>query len=161
MRAVNLLSEQNRGDGVPTILTTKSVLAGGATLVTAVGLACGVTFAQNHDRASDRRDTLAGLQRQVDALGVASDRTAAAKSSDSARVAAFTTAASARMRWDNLLDDVSRVLPAGSWLSSLDMQSSTAAPATASPTPATPTARPPRPRSPPRASRSPPTSSPA
>ena len=58
----------------------------------------------------------------------------------SARVAAFTTAASARMRWDNLLDDVSRVLPAGSWLSSLNMQSGTAAPATASPTPATPTA---------------------
>ena len=105
----------------PTLLTTKSVLAGGATLVTAVGLACGVTFVQSHDRASDRHDTLAGAAAAGRrARGRPDDRTAAAKSSDGARVAAFTTAASARMRWDNLLDDVSRVLPAGSWLSSLE-----------------------------------------
>ena len=71
MRAVNLLPEQNRRGGVPTLLTTKSVLAGGATLVTAVGLFCGVTFVQSHDKASDRHDTLAGLQQQVDALEVA------------------------------------------------------------------------------------------
>jgi Tfp pilus assembly protein PilN len=140
MRAVNLLPEQNRRDGIPTLLTTKSVLAGGATLVTAAALFCGVSFVQSHDRASDRRDTLAGLQRQVDALELAKDRTAAAQSGDRARVAAFTTAAGARMRWDNLLDDLSRVLPAGSWLSSLDMQSTTAAPVTASPMPVTTTA---------------------
>jgi Tfp pilus assembly protein PilN len=27
------------------------------------------------------------------------------------------------MKWDDLMDDISRVLPAGSWLSSLNMQS--------------------------------------
>ncbi len=141
MRAVNLLPEQqNRREGVPTLLTTKSVLAGGATLVTAVSVFCGVSFVQSHDRASDRHKTLAALQQQVDALETARDRTAAAMSGDQARVTAFTTAASARMRWDNLLDDISRVLPAGSWLSSLDMQSGTAAPAATSTTPATTTA---------------------
>jgi Tfp pilus assembly protein PilN len=36
------------------------------------------------------------------------------------------------MRWDGLLDDLSRVLPAGSWLTSLNMKtgSSTAMPST-------------------------------
>ena len=44
------------------------------------------------------------------------------------------------MKWDDLLDDISRVLPAGSWLSSLNMQAGTTAPAAAGPTPATATA---------------------
>ena len=140
MRAVNLLPEQSRPGALPTLLTTTSVLAGGAALLTAVLLFVGVSFVQSHGKASDRRDTLAKLERKVDTLRVAQARSAAQQGSAQARVAAFTTASGARMNWDDLLDDISRVLPDGSWLSSLNAQAGTTAPAAAGQTPATSTA---------------------
>jgi Tfp pilus assembly protein PilN len=88
----------------------------------------GVSFVQEHGKASDRRDTLAKLERNVDTLRVAQARSTAQQGSAQARVAAFATASGARMNWDDLLDDISRVLPDGSWLSSLNAQAGTTAP---------------------------------
>jgi Tfp pilus assembly protein PilN len=123
MRPVNLLPEDSRPGRVPTLLTTTSVLAGGAVLLTALLVVVGVSFAHSHGKASDRRDTLAAIDNKLERLEAAKARTAAQQGSDQARVAAFTSAAGARMKWDDLMDDISRVLPAGSWLSSLNMQS--------------------------------------
>jgi Tfp pilus assembly protein PilN len=140
MRAVNLLPEQNRPGTRPTVLTTTSVLAGGGALLAALVLFVGVSFVQGHGKASDRRDTLAKLERNVDTLRVAQARSTAQQGSAQARVAAFTTASGARMNWDDLLDDISRVLPDGSWLSSLNAQAGTTAPAAPAQTPAASTA---------------------
>ena len=129
MRAVNLLPEEDRPGGMPTMLTTTSVAAGGVALLACVLVVLGFSFVQSHSKVSDKRDTLEALQQQVAQVQAAAARTAVQQGTDQARVTAFTEAAAGRMSWDDLLDDISRVLPAGSWLSSLNMQASAAAPA--------------------------------
>jgi Tfp pilus assembly protein PilN len=123
MRAVNLLPEQKRRGGKPSRLTpTTSVIAVGAGLLAVVVAAFAFLFMQSHGQVSGKQDNLTALQQQVTQLQDAQARKAALQSGDQARVSAFTTAAGARMRWDGLLDDISRVLPAGSWLTSMNMQ---------------------------------------
>src|SRR4051794_20238098 len=122
MRAVNLLPEDARGEGRSvTLLTTTSVAVTAAALFVAVAVFVGVSFTQAHNKVSDKRTTLEGLQHQVTELQAARAASASTQTSDQVRVAAFTTASSGRMSWDDLLDDVSRVLPAGSWLTSLNL----------------------------------------
>src|SRR6187551_835013 len=100
MRAVNLLPDDGRSDG-PEVLTTTSVLAGGAGLLVAVLIFVGVAFVQSHGKVSDKRSTLSKVQRQVSevqaAAAAAQAKQAAAHSDDQARVAAFTTAEAGRM----------------------------------------------------------------
>jgi Tfp pilus assembly protein PilN len=123
MRAVNLLPEDARGDrGAAALLTTTSVAAVGAALFAAVLIIVGVSFVQAHGKVSDRQETLDSLTQEVTALQAQRAASASSQTTDQARVAAFTAAASGRMAWDGLLDDLSRVLPAGSWLTSLNMQ---------------------------------------
>jgi Tfp pilus assembly protein PilN len=137
MRAVNLLPEQKRRGGKPSRITpTTSVIAGGAGLLAVVVAAFAFLFVQSHGKVSGKQAGLAALQQQVTELQDAQARKAALQSGDQARVAAFTAAAGARMRWDGVLDDISRVLPAGSWLTSMNMQ------AAGSPTPAAPSTTP-------------------
>ena len=121
MRAVNLLPEDARNSG-PEILTTTSVAAGAGALFLAVVVFLTLSYVQAHNRVADRDETLQALSQSVEQLQAAQAASAAGQSNDQARVAAFTAAASARMAWDDLLDDVSRVLPDGSWLTSLNMQ---------------------------------------
>ncbi len=128
MRAVNLLPQQDRPGGMPTVFTTTSVVAGGAALLAVALVLLGFTYVQGHSKVSDRQDKLEALQQQVVQAQAAAARTVAQQGEDQARVAAFSTAAAGRMPWDDLLDDVSRVLPAGSWLSTLNMQAGTALP---------------------------------
>jgi Tfp pilus assembly protein PilN len=122
MRAVNLLPDEFRPSSGPGLPSTTSIGVAGAGVLTAAVVFLGVAFVQGHGKVSDKRETLAALQQEVAQAQAAQARTAAQQGNDRARVSAFTTASSARMPWDNLLDDVSRVLPAGSWLGSLDMQ---------------------------------------
>jgi Tfp pilus assembly protein PilN len=125
MRAVNLLPEDGRERG-PELLTQTSVLAGGAGVLAAVTLFVGVSYFQAHGKTSDRRHTLSALQQEVTEVQAAAAAAQAAKatahSGDQARVAAFTTASATRMTWDVLFDDISRMLPSGSWLTSMNMQ---------------------------------------
>jgi Tfp pilus assembly protein PilN len=125
MRAVNLLPEDPGGSGPP-LLTTATVGVGGAILFAVVAILLGVLFVQAHGTASDKRHTLEAVQQQTARVEAAtSARQAAAQSGKAAvegRVTAFDTAVSQRTPWDNLLDDISRVLPAGSWLSTMSMQ---------------------------------------
>jgi len=138
MRAVNLLPEGNRPGGMPTVLTTNTVVGGGGAVLAVVLLLFGFMFFQSHGKVSDKSDTLSALQQQVTQVQAAAARSVAQQGVDQSRVAAFTTAASGRMPWDDLLDDLSRVLPAGSWLSSLNMQGGTPA-VTGAPVAAAPT----------------------
>jgi len=91
-------------------------------LFAAAAIIVGVSFVQAHGKVSDRNETLNSLTKRVTELQAQRAASASSQSSDQARVAAFTSAATARMAWDDLLDDVSRVLPAGSWLTTLTMQ---------------------------------------
>jgi Tfp pilus assembly protein PilN len=143
MRAINLLPQpERRTPTLPTLLTPRSVLAGGVVMLAAVAVLVGVSFSQSSGKVSEKRDTLAALEQKVNALQAAQSRTAARQGTDTARVAAFTSASGDRMRWDNLLDDISRVLPAGSWLTSLNMQAVTPAAPAAGSTPTTGTTAP-------------------
>jgi Tfp pilus assembly protein PilN len=125
MRAVNLLPEEPRGDGPP-LLTTATVGIGGIVLLAIAAIFLGVLFVQAHNTVSDKHHTLDAVRQQTAQIEAAtSARQAAAQSGKAAeegRVTAFDSAVSQRMPWDNLLDDISRVLPAGSWLSSMSMQ---------------------------------------
>ena len=140
MRAVNLLPDQGRGGGPP-VLTTTSVGVGGGAIFLVVAIFFCVLFLHEHGRVSSRHHQLATIQSQITTLQAqTAQRAAAASASSSAnesRVAAFDQASSARVNWDNLLDDVSRVLPAGTWLSTMNMQAGSPA-STTTTTPTTP-----------------------
>jgi Tfp pilus assembly protein PilN len=121
MRAVNLLPEQERQRGT-TLLTTPVAVIGGAALVLTATLFVGIAFYQSHGKVSDREATLSSIREQTTQVQAATVRSASERGQEQARVAAFTSAAGARFVWDDLLDDISRVLPNGSWLTSLTMQ---------------------------------------
>jgi Tfp pilus assembly protein PilN len=138
MRAVNLLPEHERQGGTP-ILTTTTAAAGGSIVALVAVVFVAVSFVTSHGKVSDREAQLSSIREQVTEVQARAARSAAEVGQDQARVAAFTTAASARQAWDDLLDDVSRVLPNGSWLTSMNMQgaAATPAPTTGTPAPAT------------------------
>ena len=125
MRAINLLPDQ--GSQSLSRFSAPSIAIGGASLLAIVAIFMGVSFMQAHSKVSSRQDTLAALTMKTAKLQTTVAKSAASQGSDQARVAAFSAAASARIPWDDLLDDVSRVLPSGSWLSSLNMAVGSAA----------------------------------
>jgi Tfp pilus assembly protein PilN len=146
MRAVNLLPEDVAGAGRSSRVTTTSVGIGGAALAVLVTALLGVLFFSGHNKVSDKHRALASIEQQVASVQAETARKAAAVATapETGRLTAFDSASSARISWDNLLDDVSRVLPAGSWLSSMNMQAtgldttsstSTTTPATTTTTP--------------------------
>jgi Tfp pilus assembly protein PilN len=143
MRAVNLLPEDPGGSGPP-LLTTTTVGVGGVILFVVLAILLGGLFVQAHNTASDKHHKLEAVQQQTAQVEAeASARQAAAQSGKAAvegRVTAFDTAVSQRTPWDNLLDDISRVLPAGSWLSSMSMAGAPVGAATTTTTPTTTTA---------------------
>ena len=101
---------------------------------------------QARSDVSDRQSTLDGLQAEVAQLQASAALSAAETSQMQAHLAAVSAAGSGRMAWDGLLDQLSRVLPQGAWLESLQatggaVASTPTAATTASATPA-PTAAP-------------------
>ena len=78
---------------------------------------------------NDRQTTLDGLQAQVADVQATAAASAAVATQTQAHLAAITSAASGRMAWDGLLDQLSRVMPPGTSLESL--QGTNAAPAVA------------------------------
>lgn len=127
MRAVNLLPEGGSGASRPPLLTPTSVGVGGAVLVAVMTIALAVLFLDGHSQVSGKQHTLAAVEKEiatVQAETASKAAVASATAPEQGRVAAFDIASSARVSWDNLLDDVSRVLPAGAWLSSMSMQAS-------------------------------------
>jgi Tfp pilus assembly protein PilN len=158
MRAVNLLpSERKReadGRGAPAgrgALTTARVAIAGGSVAAIVCAFVGYTTYDARSDVAKKREALAAIQQQVaeaQARAAAQAQheqqavTAALPEDVKAQLDAFNLAASQRIQWDLLLGDVSRVIPKGTWLSSLTLQGAPAPAAgqTTTTTSTTPTA---------------------
>ena len=126
MRAVNLLPEHERPGGVP-VVTTPAVAIAASALAVIVVIALAVVYISDRGTVSEKRETLTAIEQKIVEIQVRTARTEAVQSADQARLQAFTAAAAGRVPWDVLLDDISRVLPAGSWLTTLSAQGGAAA----------------------------------
>lgn len=144
MRAVNLLPaprvETRQDDAESRARTTRAVAIAAGLMVAFVMAAVGFAFVQERFAVNDRRATLDGLQAKVSQshAATASSRAAAASS---AAVAAKTqgylnaikSAASGRIAWDGLLDQLSRVMPPGTSLETLQANDGNATPSASTP----------------------------
>jgi Tfp pilus assembly protein PilN len=145
MRAVNLLpSDRSKSDARPgtagsggggALTTPRVAIAGGALAAVVVGIV-GFTFVGARGDVATKQDALTAIQQQVaDAQTKAVSQThvkqqqaasTALPTDIKAQLDAFNMVAATRVQWDLLLGDVSRVIPSGSWLSSMTLQGQTA-----------------------------------
>jgi Tfp pilus assembly protein PilN len=142
MRAVNLLpdprTDKRHDDGRDRLRSTKMIAVAAGAVLIALAVILGAAFAKAHSDVSDRQAKLEGVQSQVAAAQVSAAASAAAAGRADAHLAAVSTAASQRLAWDGLLDQLSRVMPRGAWLESLQgtvaSSTSTSTPSTSSST---------------------------
>jgi Tfp pilus assembly protein PilN len=137
MRAVNLLPaprvEKRQDDGQSRARTTKATAVVAALVLVLAAVVLGYGFVQARTDANDRQARLEAVQAQVAQVQASAAISAAAAAQTQAHLNAVTTAASNRMAWDGLLDQLSRVMPRGAWLDSLQTTAAAApAPATSS-----------------------------
>ena len=136
MRAVNLLpdprTDKRHADRPSRLQSTKAIAAAAGAVLVLVAAVSGVAFTKARSDVSDRQSTLNGLQAELAGVQAKAAVSAAAADQTQAHLAAVSTAASGRIAWDGLLDQLSRVMPRGAWLESL--QGTNAAPAAAAPT---------------------------
>lgn len=127
MKAVNLLpanrrpghrsTEQNQARA-----TRIAALAGGV-LVALVAVVVVVAGVHGRGVANEKQMVLEGFQEQLGTAKSSAVAAVQAQASYRARFSAFSTAASSRIQWDGLLHDLSRVMPADSWLTNLTAKS--------------------------------------
>ena len=95
-----------------------------------------LAFVRESGKVDDKRETLESLQQQLAALPAPRAQEDAANAAATQRVGAFVAAARARIAFDRVLADVSRVMPEDVWLTALRAQSPLgAAPGATAPTP--------------------------
>jgi Tfp pilus assembly protein PilN len=131
MRAVNLLPSDASGEGRRT--PPLPVLAGcvGVVLVTAV---LALLFLSASSNVARQRTALTQAQAEYASLPApppASPVDAQLPAQRQTRVAALATALGDRVAWDRLLREVSQVVPSDVWLTTLNAQAPTLAPAAA------------------------------
>jgi Tfp pilus assembly protein PilN len=123
MRAVNLLPaprvEKRQDDGESRARTTKVIAIATSLTLALVVVAVAFAFTQERSAVNDRRATLDGLQAQVAQTHAATAPSASAAAKIQGHLDAITSAASGRIVWDGLLDQLSRVMPAGASLETL------------------------------------------
>jgi Tfp pilus assembly protein PilN len=123
MRAVNLLPaprvEKRQDHGESRARTTKVIAIAAGLMLALVTVAVGFAFVQEHSAVNDRRSTLDGLQAKLAQTHVAKAPSAAGAAKTQDHLAAITSAASGRIVWDGLLDQLSRVMPSGASLETL------------------------------------------
>ena len=139
MRAVNLLpadAARGRRWGTGDRGAAKRVFVTAAVVAALVVAATGAAFVRAHSSVADKQETLSGLEQKVAAAQAKAAAVQAARSSTQARRVAVTEVNSKRITWEQVLRDLSRVLPANVWLQTLQAQSPTptAAASTASTT---------------------------
>ena len=129
MRAVNLLPESRRATSISAAksqarATRMVVVTTGVAVVLIVALS-GFAVVNGRSDAHDKQAALDRLQQEVNDAEAPIRANATKESQLKVRYDAVALAASPakRMRWDTLLDAVSRALPSGAWLSSLKAQS--------------------------------------
>src|SRR3954451_12147058 len=123
MRAVNLLPaprvETRQDEGQGRARTTRAAAVAAGLMVACVTAAVGFAFLHERSAANDRRSTLDGLQAKVAQTHAASASSAPVVSKTQGHLAAIAAAASGRTAWDGLLDQLSRVMPPGTSLETL------------------------------------------
>jgi len=136
MRAVNLLpaprADKRQESSQSRVQPTTAVAAAAAAVLVLAAVAVGVAFSQGRSTVNDRRSKLDALQAQVARTQATATVSAALAAQVQSHLSAVTTAASGRTAWDTLLDQLSRVMPTGSWLDSLQATGPAAASATTS-----------------------------
>jgi Tfp pilus assembly protein PilN len=135
MRAVNLLpdprTDKRHADRPSRLQSTKAIAAAAGAVLVLVAAVSGVAYTKARSDVSDRQSTLKGLQAELVGVQAKAAVSATAADQTQAHLAAVSTAASGRIAWDGLLDQLSRVMPRGAWLESL--QGTNAAPAAPAP----------------------------
>ena len=129
-------------------VTTAGAIAAGL-LVAFVMAAIGLAFVQERSGVNDRQATLDGLQAKVAKSHATAAPSPAVATKTQGHLAAVTSAASGRMAWDGLLDQLARVMPPGTSLETLQANvgagpsptttPSTSPPSTSTATPSTST----------------------
>jgi Tfp pilus assembly protein PilN len=133
MEAVNLLPVgATRGTrwGAGDRGAAKRVFGTAGVFAAAVVVALGAAFVQAHSSVADKQGTLADLEQQVAAAQAKAAAVQAVRASSQARRVAVTEVTSKRITWEQVLRDLSRVLPANVWLQNLQAQSPTPTAAT-------------------------------
>jgi Tfp pilus assembly protein PilN len=144
MRAVNLLPVDAR-PGSRLLAVGRDVSA--RRVLSRAGVAAGVlalafTGLVVHQRGivDDRRKELHDVETRLVAAEARAAEVKAAQAASQARLAAFQTVVAQRIMWEDVLRDLSRVLPANVWLQSLNATSPTLAAAAAATAPVAATA---------------------
>jgi Tfp pilus assembly protein PilN len=130
MRAVNLLpADATRGRrwgaGAGDRGAAKRVFVGAALVAAVIVAALAAVFVQTHRSVGDKQETLAGLEQKVAAANAKAAAAQAARAKAQARRVAVTEVTSKRITWEQVLRDLSRVLPGNVWLQNLQAQSPT------------------------------------
>jgi Tfp pilus assembly protein PilN len=152
MEAVNLLPAYARPGhpwaAVGRDLSARRVLKAGSVVACVAVLGLGLGYVYERSAVNDRRATLADVQAEVAVADAKAAPLRSAQAAAAARMAAAATVSEKRVAWEQLLADLSRVLPSQVYLQSLSLQSPTplatgastpapTTPATGTPTPAT------------------------
>jgi Tfp pilus assembly protein PilN len=130
MRAVNLLpADATRvrrwGAGAGDRGGAKRVFVAAALVAAVLMAALVAAFVYTHSSVSDKQETLAGLEQEVATAKAKAAAVQAARANAQARRVAVTEVTSKRITWEQVLRDLSRVLPANVWLQNLQAQSPT------------------------------------
>ena len=129
MEAVNLLPLHARpGRRWATVgrdASPRRVLKGGAAVACVVVVGLGLAYVHQRSVVNDQRATLAAVQTEAAAADAEAAPIRAAQSGIAARMPAATTVTASRIAWENLLGDLSRVMPRRVRLQTLSMQSPT------------------------------------
>jgi Tfp pilus assembly protein PilN len=128
MRAVNLLpagATSGRRWGAGDRGAAKRVFVGGALVAAVLMAALVAAFVHAHSSVANKQETLAGLEQKVATAKAEAAAAQAARAGAQARRVAVTEVTSKRITWEQVLRDLSRVLPANVWLQNLQAQSPT------------------------------------
>ena len=139
MRAVNLLPREDASSR-RRLPRTPVLLAGTAPLIAAALVFLG--YSLEHAKVVDARANVAVARTELAGLGpslTAASAGAQLAAERASRLAALKDGVGRRVAWDTVLDQVSRVLPAGVWLTALTAESPTPATAAVAAPPATTT----------------------
>jgi Tfp pilus assembly protein PilN len=151
MRAVNLLpaspARRRSWGAAEGGQDNKRVLRAAAISAGVLTAALGAAFFHAHHAVSNNETELANLEQSVAAAEAAAAPIRAARADAQARRTAVTSVTARRITWEQVLRDLSRVLPANVWFKTLQAQSptpsgavSTAATSTTATSGTTPTA---------------------
>jgi Tfp pilus assembly protein PilN len=136
MRAVNLLPaprvEKRQDDVQSRARTPKAIVIAGGLVLLLVAVVLGFAYTYGSSKVNDRQAKLDGLKAEVARAQAAAAVPSAARAMTQGHLAAVTSAASGRIAWDAVLAELSRVMPAGSWLESLQANDGSASSSTTS-----------------------------